>query len=83
MTPHDNAIKVLLTEFRLGDCEDPELYAAEPIYKWQQTEEGQWAKQNCSDMFFVVQPEFDYYGYKCKIFGYLSPELALWFLLKR
>jgi hypothetical protein len=26
----------------MGDVEDPDLYAAEPLYQWQQTEAGQW-----------------------------------------
>ena len=36
------AIRTLLHEFRLGDVEDPEIYAAQPIWEWQQTEAGAW-----------------------------------------
>ena len=33
---------VRVHEFNMGDVEDPDLYAAEPLYNWQQTEAGQW-----------------------------------------
>lgn len=33
--------QVVVHHFLLGDIENPDLYAAEPLYKWQQSEEGQ------------------------------------------
>lgn len=32
--------KVIVHRFRMSDVEDPELYAAQPIYEWQQTDAG-------------------------------------------
>jgi hypothetical protein len=37
---------VVVHEFTMGDVEDPDLYAAEPLWQWQQTEEGQWIMDN-------------------------------------
>ena len=34
--------KIVVYRFRMGDVEDPDLYAAEPLYQWQQSEMGQW-----------------------------------------
>ena len=34
--------KVVVHEFSLGDVDDVEIYAAQPIWEWQQTEQGQW-----------------------------------------
>ena len=34
--------KVVVHSFTMGDVEDPEIYAAEPLLKWQNSEEGQW-----------------------------------------
>ena len=31
---------------RMGDVEDPDLFVAEPIYQWQQTEAGKWIMEN-------------------------------------
>jgi len=35
--------------FRMGDVEDPELYAAPPILEWQKTEQGCWVMAHCPD----------------------------------
>jgi hypothetical protein len=34
--------KIVVHEFKMGDVEDPDLYAAEPLLTWQNSEEGQW-----------------------------------------
>ena len=34
--------KVIVYRFRMGDVEDPDLYAAEPLWEWQQSEMGKW-----------------------------------------
>ena len=31
---------ILVHEFIIGDVEDPEIYAADPLLKWQESEEG-------------------------------------------
>lgn len=33
---------VYIHAFNMGDVEDPDLYAAEPLLNWQRTELGQW-----------------------------------------
>ena len=38
--------RVTVHRFRMGDVEDPDIYAAEPLWKWQQSEEGQWVMQH-------------------------------------
>lgn len=34
--------QILVHRFKIGDVDDPEIYAAEPIYNWQQTDAGKW-----------------------------------------
>ena len=34
--------KVIVHRFQMGDVEDPDLYAAQPLWEWQQSEMGQW-----------------------------------------
>ena len=36
-------------EFRMGDVEDPDLYAAQPLYDWQQSEMGEWVMARAVD----------------------------------
>ena len=33
---------IIVYRFRVGDSEDPDLYAADPLWQWQQSEQGQW-----------------------------------------
>jgi hypothetical protein len=37
--------KVIVHRFRMGDVEDPDLYAAEPLWNWQQSEMGKWVME--------------------------------------
>lgn len=41
--------KVVVCRFRMGDVEDPDLYAGEPLHKWQQSEMGQWVMKKSVD----------------------------------
>ena len=38
--------KVIVHRFRMGDVEDPDLYAAEPLYNWQKSPQGEWVMEN-------------------------------------
>ena len=37
--------EVVVHTIRMGDVEDPDLMVADPIWKWQQTDEGKWAME--------------------------------------
>jgi len=37
---------IVVHEFLMGDVEDPDLYAADPLIKWEQSEIGQWVMKN-------------------------------------
>ena len=41
--------KTVVHRFRMGDVDDPDLYAAEPLWKWQQSEMGQWVMTRAID----------------------------------
>lgn len=34
--------KVVVHRFQMSDVEDPEIYVAQPLWEWQQSEEGKW-----------------------------------------
>jgi hypothetical protein len=73
---------MILHSFTMGDVEDPEIYAAQPIWEWQQTEQGQWAMQHCNDATFHIDTNFATMGYRIVITGTLSPEDETYFTLK-
>ena len=56
---------VVVHHFPMGDVEDPDLYAADPLYKWQQSEAGTWVMEHAVEPpFWVRQPDLSSYGYR-------------------
>jgi hypothetical protein len=41
--------KIVVYRFRMGDAEDPDLYAAQPLYEWQQSEMGKFIMSKAVD----------------------------------
>jgi len=74
--------KITFHSFGMGDVEDPELYAAEPLYQFMQTEQGQWIKANCSDPKYIIRPDANTIGQRVIIYGELEDRLATEYLLK-
>ena len=71
---------VVVHHFTVGDVEDPELYAAIPIMKWQESEQGQWVMQNAAEPPYYMR-ELDYvsYGYRFAIVARLAgANLTFW-----
>ena len=59
---------VVVHTFTLGDVDDPDIYAAGPIFDWERSEEGQWVTAHAVDQPIwhrMVDPNT--YGYKYKI----------------
>lgn len=76
-------IKLTLHQFIMGDVEDPQLYAAAPIYDWQQTEKGKWCMENALDEIkFYITQDYQHYGYRVALVGTLSDIDHTYFQLK-
>lgn len=46
---HDRVIEIksiIVHTFLTGDVEDPDLWAAEPMCQWEQSEQGQWVMKH-------------------------------------
>lgn len=72
--------KVLVHTILMGDVEDPDLFVADPIWRWQQTEQGQWIMQHS-----VQQPMWERhidpstFGYRYHIMAWLQDaDLTYW-----
>jgi hypothetical protein len=74
--------KITFHSFSMGDVEDPELYAAQPLYEWQQTEQGQWVMEHCSDPQYIVRADVNAFGHKIIVYGNVEDQLATEYLLK-
>ena len=42
--------KVIVHQFRMGDVEDPDLYAAQPLWEWQESEMGKWVMKRAVEV---------------------------------
>ena len=68
--------------FTLGDVEDPDIYAAAPMFEWQKTEKGQWVMDHCNDLSYSIRPDIHSFGYKVTITGDLNLEDEVYYTLK-
>jgi len=75
--------EVIVYRFIVGDVEDPDLYAGEPLYKWQQSEMGQWVMEHAIET--PVWHRFSdpvTFGHKYAIRAKLSGKDLTYFYLK-
>lgn len=75
--------KVVVHQGRIGDCDDPEIYVAEPIWNWQQTEAGKFVMKHAVQT-PSYQTHMDHltYGYKYVIVAELEKKKLSEFYLK-
>lgn len=73
----------IVHNFIVGDVDDPDIYAGQPIYDWQQSDAGKWVMANAYD-----KPswhrciDYNMYGYQYQIKAKLTPEQITFFELK-
>ena len=75
--------KYVLHEFRIGDVDDLEVYVAEPIYQWQQTDVGKWCMEKAEDIYWTTSPDQLYFGHLVQIIGTLKDKYATLWALKK
>jgi len=75
--------KIVVHTFRVGDAEDPDIYAAQPLWDWQESEKGKWVMEHAietptwnRDLDFVT------YGYRYAIVAELPGPRATEYYLK-
>ena len=74
---------VVVHHFPMGDVEDPDLYAAEPLYNWQQSEAGAWVMAHAVEPpFWVRQPDLSSYGYRYYVVARLREQDQTFWSLK-
>lgn len=74
---------IVVHTFRIADVEDHDLWAAEPLYKFEKSELGQWLMENC-----VEKPEWRKvlnqadYSYELKVYANLTEKQLTYYRLK-
>ena len=74
--------EIVVHEFTLGDVEDPDLYAAQPLCDWQDSEMGKWIIEHAVETpSWYRIPDQLQYGYKYQVRAKLmGPRLTEWLL---
>ena len=64
----------------MGDVEDPDLFVGQPIWEWQQTEQGKWIMENSNPTpSWHRQVDYTTYGHLYQIRAYLThKQLTFW-----
>ena len=72
--------KVIVHQFRMGDVEDPDLYAAEPLLEWQNSEMGKWIMERSIETPMWARQQDPYnYGFQYAITAWLKgPDHTFW-----
>ena len=74
---------ICVHEFNMGDVEDPDLYAAQPIWEWQESEAGKFVMEHAVEKpYWIRQVDHHSYGHKYKIIARLSEPNQTFFKLK-
>ncbi len=68
--------------FTMSDVEDPEIYVAQPIWEWQQTEKGKWVMEHGLEPTFSIITEPITYGYRVVIHAHITPKRWTEFCLR-
>lgn len=77
-------MRVRVHEFTMAYNEDPEIYVAEPIFLWQQTEKGRWVMENSRDkpVYNISPASRGHVGYRVTIDSDLAEDMATYFYLR-
>ena len=67
----------------MGDVEDVEIYAAQPIYEWQQTSAGKFCMEKATDVEWHTMLDPNMMGHRITITGWLEDKYATFWALKR
>lgn len=74
---------VCVHEFALGDVEDLEIYAAAPIWEWQQSEAGAWVMEHAANKpYWTKHLEYASYNHRIRIMARLSEQDEIFWQLK-
>ena len=75
--------EIVVHEFMMGEVEDPDLYAAQPLWEWQKSEEGQWVMKHAVETpSWYRFPDTLQYGYKFQVRAKLSGPRLTEYLLR-
>lgn len=74
---------VVVHTFTVSDVDDPDIYAAGPIFDWERSEAGQWVMKNATEKpSWHRQVDYQIYGHRYAIKATLKEQDYLVWALK-
>jgi len=74
---------VCVYEIIMGDVEDPDIFVADPIYKWQQTDAGKFVMEHAVEKpYWIRSLDYNSYGHVYRIVARLSEQDQTFWRLK-
>ena len=75
--------EVVVHRFRMGDVEDPDLYAAQPLWEWQESEAGKFVMEHAVETpIWHRQADLQNYGHQYVIVAELEKKKLSEFYLR-
>lgn len=75
--------KVVVHKFRMSDVDDPDMYAAQPLHEWEQSEKGKWITKHAADVLeWKRMVDHATYGYIYTISALFDEKTYIWYKLK-
>jgi hypothetical protein len=76
-------VKLVVHRFTVGDVEDPDLYAGDPLFQWEISEAGSWIMKHAVETpTWYRYVDMNNWGYSYKIIAELREEDATYYNLK-
>ena len=74
---------IVVHEFAMGDVEDPDLYAAQPLSDWQDSEAGRFVMEHAVEKpYWIRQVDYNSYGHRYVIVARMRESDQTFFKLK-
>lgn len=66
----DDVKSIVVHTFTIGDVDDPDLFAADPLYTWRNSPAGKWVLENAIEVpvtYRTLDPSSGWWGYTYKV----------------
>ncbi len=76
-------MKVIFHSFTMGDVDDIDIYIAQPIWEWQQTDAGRYIMEHAVEQpYWTRNMDYNTWGHKYRIMARLNEKDQLFWELK-
>ena len=74
---------ICVYEFRMTDVEDPDILAGEPIWQWQNSDQGKWIMEQATEKpYWIRAIDHVTFGYRYRIMARLSEQMECFWRLR-